>query len=166
MAVGVIMRGLSSTSAVDIPNVSVSRAGVETSLLHRSGSIDGCDKPRNRLDHLEEKGMKTSIMSCGMGVWGALMSMDNGRSPDLDSQALIKGIWLNDIRPAESPRQMEFHSLGMDNAISLQQLQICTSSSGAFRTFILTNSSAGRHSTKISAQISGGVRLLGDISAL
>ena len=43
--------------------------------------------------------------------------------------------------------KMEFQSHGVDNAIFLQWLQICTSSSGVSKTSTLTNSSSGRHST-------------------
>src|ERR1700691_1850161 len=100
--------------------------------------------------------------------------MDNGRFPALDSQASIDCFRPNGLQSrVQSARtslylmstEMKFQSLCVDNAIFLQWLQICTSSSGASNTSTPTNSSSGRHSTKILAKISGGVRRMGDISA-
>jgi hypothetical protein len=115
--------------------------------------------------------MKTSKKLLGLAAAAAaatvcVIFMDNGRLPDRVSQALIKGICENDVGRSRWPTSIESHSACVDKAIFLQKLQTCPRSNGASKILILTNSSAGRQCTKISAQISGGVRRTGDSSTL
>ena len=84
--------------------------------------------------------------------------MDNGRLPDLPSHPEIRVLCDARTIPLMPRTEIEFHSLGIDSAIDLQELDTCTNTMGAPWVSILTNLLSDKQCTNTSPHISGGIR--------